>query len=81
MATPDHVRNPLEWSWQRIKRTGVAAQFVANSVFGAENGQLVAAPVVRRIGLVDLKEPKGSLISQRSGPTSSSSASSTPSSV
>ena len=50
MATPDHVRNPLEWGWQTIKRANVAAQSVANSVLGAENGQFLSPPVVRRIG-------------------------------
>jgi uncharacterized membrane protein len=55
MATPDHVRNPLEWGWQTIKRANVAAQSVANSVLGAENGQFLSPPVVRRIGITDLK--------------------------
>jgi uncharacterized membrane protein len=46
----------LEWGWQKIKRTGVAAQSVTNSVLGAENEQFLSPPVVRRIGIRDLKD-------------------------
>src|SRR5262245_44204523 len=55
MATQNHVRNPIEWGWDRLKETGQAIGSAATPMDGAWGTHGSAPPVVRRIGLADLK--------------------------
>jgi|SRR5690606_10660729 uncharacterized membrane protein len=52
MATQDHIRNPLEWGWDQLRRTGQVAGSIARAIRGTERG---AIPAVRRITVADLK--------------------------
>ena len=81
MATQPHVRNPIEWGWDRLKETGHALGSAANSMDGAWEAHDLAPPVVRKIGIADLRHAlaEGARISRPAGRTSSSSASSIPS--
>ena len=56
MATQPHVRNPIEWGWDRLKETGQALGSAANSMDGAWEAHDLAPPVVRKIGLADLRQ-------------------------
>src|SRR5882757_2257934 len=56
MAVPNHVRNPIEWGWDRLKETGHAIGSAANTMDGAWEAHDTAPPVVRRIGLADLRQ-------------------------
>jgi len=56
MAVQNHVRNPIEWGWDRLKETGHAIGSAANTMDGAWDAHDTAAPVVRQIGLTDLRE-------------------------
>jgi uncharacterized membrane protein len=55
MATQNHVRNPIEWGWDRLKETGQAIGSAATSMDGAWETHGTAPPVVRKIGFADLK--------------------------
>jgi uncharacterized membrane protein len=50
-----HIRNPVEWSWEQLKQTGQAVGSAANTMTGAWDTHGTAPPVVRRIGLADLR--------------------------
>jgi uncharacterized membrane protein len=54
MATT-HIRNPVEWGWDHIKQTGQAVGTAATTMTGAWDAHDPAPPVVRRIGLADLR--------------------------
>jgi uncharacterized membrane protein len=56
MAMQHHVRNPIEWGWDRLKETGHAIGSAANTMEGAWEAHDAAPPVVRRIGLADLRQ-------------------------
>jgi uncharacterized membrane protein len=56
MAVQNHVRNPMEWGWDRLKETGHAIGSAASTMDGAWEAHGTATPVVRRIGLGDLRE-------------------------
>jgi uncharacterized membrane protein len=51
-----HVRNPIEWGWDRLKETGHAIGSAANTMDGAWEAHDTAPPVVRQIGLADLRQ-------------------------
>ena len=51
----EHIRNPLEWSWDKIRMTGHAAESVGRAVRGASEYRN-AALTVKYIGLADLKD-------------------------
>ncbi len=55
MATQPHVRNPIEWGWDRLKETGHALGSAANTMDGAWEAHDLAPPVVRKIGIADLR--------------------------
>jgi uncharacterized membrane protein len=55
MAMQNHVRNPIEWGWDRLKETGHAIGSAANAMDGAWEARGAAPPVVRKIGLHDLR--------------------------
>jgi uncharacterized membrane protein len=50
-----HIRNPVEWGWEQLKQTGHAVGSTANTMTGAWDTHGTAPPVVRRIGLADLR--------------------------
>ncbi len=56
MATHDHIRNPVEWSWDQLKQAGHAMGSAAQSMEGTWEARDTAPPVVRRIGLADLRD-------------------------
>jgi uncharacterized membrane protein len=50
-----HIRNPVEWGWEQLKQTGHAVGSAATTMTGAWDTHGTAPPVVRRIGLADLR--------------------------
>lgn len=56
MAAQNHVRNPIEWGWDRLKETGHAIGSAANSMDGAWEARDTSPPAVRRIGIEDLRQ-------------------------
>jgi uncharacterized membrane protein len=50
-----HIRNPVEWGWEQLKQTGQAVGSTANTMTGAWDTHGTAPPVVRHIGLADLR--------------------------
>ncbi|MBL6613766.1 MAG: DUF2189 domain-containing protein [Reyranella sp.] len=56
MAVQHHVRNPIEWGWDRLKETGQAIGSAASTMDGAWDAHGTAPPVVRKIGLSDLRQ-------------------------
>ena len=50
-----HIRNPVEWGWEQLKQTGHAVGSTANTMTGAWDTHGTAPPMVRRIGLADLR--------------------------
>lgn len=55
MAMHNHIRNPVEWGWEQLKQTGQAIGSAANSMDGAWDAHGTAPPVVRKIGVADLR--------------------------
>lgn len=51
----EHIRNPLEWSWDKIRLTGHAAESVGWAVLGAREYRHTV-PTVNHIGFADLKD-------------------------
>jgi uncharacterized membrane protein len=56
MAVQHHVRNPIEWGWDRLKETGQAIGSAAGTMDGAWEAREMAPPVVRKIGIADLRQ-------------------------
>ena len=54
MATPDHIRYPIEWAWDHLKQTGHAMEETAHTVEGAWEDRDAVAPMVRRIHAADI---------------------------
>jgi uncharacterized membrane protein len=54
MATPNHIRNPIEWAWDYLKQTGHTMEDTAHAVEGAWEGRDAVAPMVRRIHANDI---------------------------
>ena len=54
MAMQDHVRNPLEWGWDKFKQTSQAVGSTANTLDGAWEDRATAPPTVRRITASDV---------------------------
>lgn len=55
MAMGTHIRNPIEWSWDQLKRSGHAVGSAAHALEEALE-ERVAPPVVERIGYADLRD-------------------------
>ena len=49
----EHIRNPIEWSWDQVRLTGHAAESVGRAVRGAREYRHASLPI-RRIGVADL---------------------------
>jgi uncharacterized membrane protein len=56
MAVQNHVRNPIEWGWDRLKDTGHAIGSAAGTMDGAWEAHDTTPPVVRKIDLSDLTQ-------------------------
>jgi uncharacterized membrane protein len=56
MAVQHHVRNPIEWGWDRLKETGHAIGSAAGTMDGAWEAHGTAPPAVRKIGMTDLRQ-------------------------
>lgn len=56
MATHNHIRNPIEWGWDQLRHAGHAMGSAAYSMEGTWEARDVAPPIVRRIGLADLRD-------------------------
>ena len=56
MATHNHIRNPIEWSWDQIKSTTHAVGSAAHALDTALEEHEHAPPQVNRIGIDDLKD-------------------------
>ena len=46
----------MEWGWDRLKETGQAIGSAASTMDGAWEAREMAPPVVRKIGLEDLRQ-------------------------
>jgi len=51
----DTIRNPIEWSMDKLREAGSAMETAGGSIHGA-NSQAAVHPAVRRIGLADLRD-------------------------
>lgn len=51
----EHIRNPIEWSWDQLRQTGHAVESVGRAIGGTREYRH-ARPAVRRIGLADLRD-------------------------
>jgi uncharacterized membrane protein len=54
MAMQQHIRNPIEWGWDRLKQTGSAMESAAHTMEGAWEAHDAAPPAVRRIDAADI---------------------------
>ncbi|GAB4369727.1 MAG: DUF2189 domain-containing protein [Kiloniellaceae bacterium] len=51
----DTIRNPIEWSMDKLREAGSAMESAGGSIHGASS-QTAVHPAVRRIGLADLRD-------------------------
>jgi uncharacterized membrane protein len=51
----DTIRNPIEWSMDKLREAGTAMETAGGSIHGA-NSMAPVHPAVRRIGLADLRD-------------------------
>ena len=56
MAMEGHIRNPIEWGWDHVKRAKLAVGSAAHSIRGTEQARHFAPPVVRRIAAAELRD-------------------------
>jgi uncharacterized membrane protein len=56
MATENHIRNPIEWGWDQLKRASHAVGSGAHSIRGSEQVRHDAHLEIRRITAADLRE-------------------------
>ncbi len=56
MVAQNHIRNPLEWSWDQLTGAKATLGSAAHSIPGAKQAKQSARPWVRRISLGDLRE-------------------------
>jgi uncharacterized membrane protein len=56
MAMQQHIRNPIEWSWDSLKQTGRAMGSAGQTIEGAWEGHDRSVPRVRRISAADLRD-------------------------
>ncbi|WIM14096.1 MAG: hypothetical protein OJF58_005066 [Enhydrobacter sp.] len=56
MAMQQHIRNPIEWSWDQLKHTGRAMDVAAHSMDGAWEAHDGAPLAVQRIKAGDLRD-------------------------
>lgn len=51
----EHIRNPIEWSWDQVRSTGHAAGSVGRAILGAREYRH-ADLAIRRIGVADIRQ-------------------------
>jgi uncharacterized membrane protein len=56
MAMQQHIRNPIEWSWDQLKHTGHAVDAAAHTIDGAWEAHEAAPLVVQRLRASDLRD-------------------------
>jgi uncharacterized membrane protein len=56
MASQDHIRNPIEWSWGQISLAASTVSSLPRSLRGREESRHAPLPAVRRITTADLKD-------------------------
>lgn len=56
MAVQNHIRNPLEWGWDHLKKTGQAVETATHTMDGAWEDRANTPATVRKIGLSDIRE-------------------------
>jgi uncharacterized membrane protein len=56
MATADHIRNPIEWGRDSVKRAGQAVGSAAHSIGGSQQARSSAPLTVRRITIAELRD-------------------------
>jgi uncharacterized membrane protein len=56
MASQDHIRNPIEWSWGQISLAASTVGSLPRSLRGSEASRHAALPAVRRITTADLED-------------------------
>ena len=56
MAMENHIRNPIEWGWDKLKGATRALGSGAHAIHGAEHAPDATLPAVRRINAAELKD-------------------------
>ena len=56
MASPDHIRNPIEWGYDQISLAALTVGSLGRSLRGSEQSRHAPLPAVCRIKAADLKE-------------------------
>ena len=56
MAIEEHIRNPLEWFLEQLRREPLAAGTAARPAMGGAAARDLSPPTIRRIGLADLSD-------------------------
>ena len=56
MASPDHIRNPIEWGVDQIRLAALSMESLGRSVRGSEESRHAPLPAIRRIKAADLKD-------------------------
>ena len=56
MASQDHIRNPIEWSWDQITLAALTVGSLGRSLAGSEESRDTPLPAVCRIKVADLKD-------------------------
>jgi uncharacterized membrane protein len=56
MASQDHIRNPIEWSWGQISYAASTVGSLPRSLRGSEASRHAPMPAVRHITIADLKD-------------------------
>jgi uncharacterized membrane protein len=56
MAAENHIRNPVEWGWDKLKQTRDAFGSAAHAIRGSEPARVVTRPEIRPIRIADLRD-------------------------
>ena len=56
MASESHIRHPLVWGWEQVKRSAVTVGSMGRSLRGSEESRHAPLPAVSRIKAADLKD-------------------------
>ena len=56
MASQDHIRNPIEWSWGQLSLAALTVGSLGRSLRGSEESQYAAMPAVSRVKTADLRD-------------------------
>ena len=56
MASQDHIRNPIEWGWDKITLAALTVGSLGRSLGGSEESRNAPLPAVYRIKVTDLRD-------------------------